>query len=181
MSDRPRLFLIDDHRVLTDALVGILREKFDFIGTFSRGHDALESLTQLPVSDWPQVVVLDISLPDVNRGGAADQKAASPDRYCFPEYAYRAAVCGIGLSSRWERLRFKAGSGQLPSGSDSGGVEGAAIREPLATADADSDQDAQACDAYTAPIGGLAVDERGQVRQRDCRDFGDFGEDSGVS
>src|SRR5579872_6273015 len=66
MSDRPRLFLIDDHRLLTDALVGILGENFEIIGTFSNGRDALESLTQLRSSAWPQAVVLDISMPDVN-------------------------------------------------------------------------------------------------------------------
>jgi DNA-binding NarL/FixJ family response regulator len=66
MQDRPRIYLIDDHRVLTDALKGILGERFDVIGTFANGRDALNEIGRTRARRWPSAIVLDISMPDIN-------------------------------------------------------------------------------------------------------------------
>jgi DNA-binding NarL/FixJ family response regulator len=64
MQDRPRIYLVDDHRVLTDALGAILGERFDIIGTFASGRDAFDEIVRTSVR--PQAIVLGISMPDIN-------------------------------------------------------------------------------------------------------------------
>jgi DNA-binding NarL/FixJ family response regulator len=69
---RPRILLVDDHRILTEALTVNLREHFDVAGTFSNGRELLAALEHEKVD----AVVLDISMPDMNGLEAARRVSA---------------------------------------------------------------------------------------------------------
>ena len=57
-----RILLADDHQEMLQALVGILEDEFQIVGTAGNGMRALE----LAASLTPDIVVLDISMPEVN-------------------------------------------------------------------------------------------------------------------
>ena len=58
----PRILLADDHQEMLQTLVGILEDEFQIVGTAGNGMRALE----LAASLTPDIVVLDISMPEVN-------------------------------------------------------------------------------------------------------------------
>jgi DNA-binding NarL/FixJ family response regulator len=58
----PRILLADDHEEMLQTLVGILEDEFQIVGTADNGMRAL----QLTASLAPDIVVLDISMPEVN-------------------------------------------------------------------------------------------------------------------
>lgn len=72
---RPRVLLADDHRMLTDALKGVLESRYEIVGTVSDGRALLEAAAKLT----PDIVVLDISMPRLNGLDAGRQiKAKMP-------------------------------------------------------------------------------------------------------
>ena len=58
----PRILLADDHEEMLETLAGILEDEFQIVGTAENGMRALE----LAASLTPDIVVLDISMPEVN-------------------------------------------------------------------------------------------------------------------
>ena len=58
----PRILLADDHEEMLETLAGILEDEFQIIGTANNGMRALE----LTASLAPDIVVLDISMPEMN-------------------------------------------------------------------------------------------------------------------
>lgn len=73
-----KLLLVDDHRMLREALAAMLARQEDFVvvGQSSEGRQALELVEEVD----PDVVILDISLPDVN-GIAIMKQLASQEQH----------------------------------------------------------------------------------------------------
>ena len=59
---RPRVLLADDYQRLLDAWRRLLEPAYDVVGSVSTGHDVVAAARTLQ----PDVVVLDVGLPDVN-------------------------------------------------------------------------------------------------------------------
>jgi DNA-binding NarL/FixJ family response regulator len=73
---RPRVLLADDHRLLREAFVKLLEPDCDVVGTVADGRALLEAVPKLR----PDIVVLDIAMPQLNGLDAARQlKRAVPD------------------------------------------------------------------------------------------------------
>ena len=66
---RPRILLADDHQMLMDALKRVVEPQCEVVGTASDGRALLEAAAKLR----PEVVVLDISMPELNGLDAARQ------------------------------------------------------------------------------------------------------------
>jgi DNA-binding NarL/FixJ family response regulator len=67
MAKRTRVLLADDHRLLADALKGILEPKYEVVGTVGDGRALLEAAEKLR----PDVIVVDIAMPKLNGLDAA--------------------------------------------------------------------------------------------------------------
>lgn len=61
-AERPKILLVDDHQILTDALRTALSDNFQVLGAYDGGRELLQALEH----EVPDVVVLDISMPDMN-------------------------------------------------------------------------------------------------------------------
>lgn len=59
---RPRVLIVDDHRVVAEGLVRLLSDRFDVVETINDGRLAVEAVSRLR----PAVVLLDISMPFVS-------------------------------------------------------------------------------------------------------------------
>ncbi len=59
---RPRILLADDHLLLLEAFQSILESEFDVVGTVSDGRELLKVAPRLK----PEVIVLDVSMPQLN-------------------------------------------------------------------------------------------------------------------
>jgi DNA-binding NarL/FixJ family response regulator len=57
-----RVLIIDDHQGMLDAVVGILSGEFVITGALLNGESGFANAVAL----FPDVVILDISLPDIN-------------------------------------------------------------------------------------------------------------------
>ena len=68
VMEKPRLLLIDDHRILLDAIKVLVEPEFDVVGAFDSAPDAIERCVELR----PEVIVLDIGMPTMNGISAAD-------------------------------------------------------------------------------------------------------------
>jgi len=64
---RPRIFLADDHCLLLEAFHNLLEPKYEIVGTATDGREMLAKVTKLE----PDVVVLDIAMPNLNGFDAA--------------------------------------------------------------------------------------------------------------
>ena len=64
---RTRVLLADDHRMLADALRGVLEPRCEVVGTVSDGRALLEAAPRL----CPDIIVLDIAMPQLNGLDAA--------------------------------------------------------------------------------------------------------------
>ena len=64
---RPRVLLADDHLILLDALVQFARPQFDVVGLARDGRSLIEMAKQTR----PDVIVMDISMPQLNGIDAA--------------------------------------------------------------------------------------------------------------
>jgi DNA-binding NarL/FixJ family response regulator len=58
----PRLLVVDDHQVLIEGVVHLLRDRADVVGTINDGRLAAAAVTRLR----PDVVILDVSLGDIS-------------------------------------------------------------------------------------------------------------------
>ncbi len=65
----PRIILVDDHRILLDAIKSLVEPEFDVVGTFEDCKTMLEQAPKLA----PDVVVLDIGMPVMNGLVAGEQ------------------------------------------------------------------------------------------------------------
>lgn len=59
---RSRIVLLDDHRVLIDAVRVLIEPEFEVVEVFSDGRDLLANIAELK----PEVVVLDIGMPNID-------------------------------------------------------------------------------------------------------------------
>ena len=66
---RPRVLLADDHRLLREAFVKLLEPECDVVGAVADGRALLEAAPKLR----PDVVVLDVAMPQLNGLDAARQ------------------------------------------------------------------------------------------------------------
>ena len=99
-----RILLADDHLVLTDALFHLLKQHFEIVGVAKNGSELLAKARQAR----PDVILMDISLPDLNGIDAARklQKEQNPSKLLFlsmhadlslVEEAFRAGALGYVL------------------------------------------------------------------------------------
>jgi len=66
---RTRIFLADDHTLLLEAFSNLLEPKYDVVGTATDGRQMLSMVAKLQ----PDVVVLDISMPNLNGFDAGEK------------------------------------------------------------------------------------------------------------
>jgi DNA-binding NarL/FixJ family response regulator len=64
---RPRVLLADDHQMVADALRGVLEPRCEVVGTVNNGHALLRAAATLQ----PEVIILDIAMPEMNGLDAA--------------------------------------------------------------------------------------------------------------
>jgi DNA-binding NarL/FixJ family response regulator len=60
--DRARILVADDHDVVLDTVLSLLRSEFDVVGTVNNGRDLIREAHRLQ----PDVIVLDIMMPILN-------------------------------------------------------------------------------------------------------------------
>ena len=56
---RFRVLVVDDHLAMLERVEALLQSKFDIVGKYANGEEALQAIIRLE----PDVVVLDISMP----------------------------------------------------------------------------------------------------------------------
>jgi DNA-binding NarL/FixJ family response regulator len=73
---RPTLLIVDDHAAFRASARALLEaEGFEVVGEAADGAEAVEAVAVLR----PEIVLLDIQLPDVDGLAVAEQLAAEPD------------------------------------------------------------------------------------------------------
>jgi DNA-binding NarL/FixJ family response regulator len=73
---RPRVLLADDHRMIAEALKGLLEQEFELVAVVEDGRQLVESARRLR----PDVIVADISMPHLTGIDALTQlKRDNPD------------------------------------------------------------------------------------------------------
>src|SRR5262245_12344550 len=79
--NKTRVMLADDHVLLTDVLASFLAPRFEIVGIATDGRSLLAKAKK----DRPDVIVLDISMPELNGIDAARmlQKQVSTCRLLF--------------------------------------------------------------------------------------------------
>ncbi|HEY6265593.1 MAG TPA: response regulator transcription factor [Candidatus Acidoferrum sp.] len=73
---RPRVLLADDHQMLLDALKGVLEPRCKVVGMVGDGRSLLEAAAKLQ----PDIIVVDIAMPQLNGLDAARQVKHSMPR-----------------------------------------------------------------------------------------------------
>ena len=68
-TQRPRLFLADDHSLILEAFTNLLEPKYEVVGTATDGRQMLAEVRKLK----PEVVVLDITMPNLNGFDAGEK------------------------------------------------------------------------------------------------------------
>ena len=58
----PRIVLVDDHRILLDAIKSLIEPEFEVVGMFEDGQSLLDHAPELR----PDIIVLDIGMPMMN-------------------------------------------------------------------------------------------------------------------
>ena len=78
---RPRVLVADDHHMVLDRVLSLLRPNFEVVGTTDNGWDLLTEAERLQ----PDVIVLDITMPALNGIEAAHklQEVGSTARLVF--------------------------------------------------------------------------------------------------
>jgi DNA-binding NarL/FixJ family response regulator len=102
--NRTRVLLADDHVMLLDALVNLIRQEFDVVGVARDGR----TMVELAMQTHPDVIVADISMPNLNGIDAVRilKKEGSSVKFLFlsmhsdlplVEEAFRAGASGFVL------------------------------------------------------------------------------------
>jgi DNA-binding NarL/FixJ family response regulator len=139
---RPRVLIADDHRMLVDALKRVIEPRCEVVGTVGDGRALVQSAAKL----HPEIIVLDIAMPQLNGLDAARQlKLTMPeiklifmtmneDPYIVGE-AFRAGASAFLLKqgAAFELMTaieqvLKGGSYVTPSASE--GLTNISVREP---------------------------------------------------
>lgn len=100
VEKRVRLLLADDHALVAAGLAKLLREEFDLVATSCTGREVMEQVDRT----HPDVVLLDISMPDLNGLEAARRlrRIAPEIKIVFvtvhSDLAYAAAAFRAGAS-----------------------------------------------------------------------------------
>ena|SRR3989449_7625198 len=118
-----RILLADDHLALTDALFHMLKQHFEIVGVAKNGSELLAKAKQAR----PDVILIDISMPDLNGIDAARKlhKEQIPSKLLFlsmhadlslVEEAFRAGAVGYvlkvcGTEELIKAIRCVAGGG----------------------------------------------------------------------
>jgi DNA-binding NarL/FixJ family response regulator len=103
---KPRVLLAEDHSLLREGLRQLLADRVDVVGTVGDGRSLLAASEQLQ----PDIVLLDISMPQLNGFDAAQQLRRSLPRvriifvtmHVDPAYvqtALRLGACGYVVKS----------------------------------------------------------------------------------
>ena len=66
---KPRILLADDHKIVIEGLKNLLRDEFEIVGSVEDGRTLVEKASTL----YPDVIVADISMPQLNGIEAARQ------------------------------------------------------------------------------------------------------------
>jgi DNA-binding NarL/FixJ family response regulator len=66
---RPRILIADDHKLMAELCQKILEREFEVVGTVSNGRELLRTAIKVE----PEVVLLDIGMPDLNGLDAGKQ------------------------------------------------------------------------------------------------------------
>ena len=101
---RTRVLFVDDHAMFVDSLTSLIRQQFDIVGIASNGR----TMVELANEKRPDVVVTDISMPDLNGIDAARilRRDGNPAKFLFlsmhadlplVEEAFRAGASGYVL------------------------------------------------------------------------------------
>ena len=139
---RLRIFLTDDHSLLLEALCNLLEPRYEVVGTASDGREMLTKVTKLN----PDVVVLDISMPNLNGFAAAGKlKKTFPDiKFVFltmneePDMvteAFRIGASGYllknsSLSELFQAIDMVAGGGSYISPQITHGMINSFMKNP---------------------------------------------------
>jgi DNA-binding NarL/FixJ family response regulator len=97
---RPRILIADDHRIVVEGLKRLLDPEFDVLGAVADGRELLAAAEKLR----PDVIVADISMPNLNGIEAARQikKVHEKMKVVFltmhPDVAYAASAFEAGAS-----------------------------------------------------------------------------------
>src|SRR5581483_10423265 len=91
---RKKILIADDHTLVAEACRGLIDRDYEVVGVVKDGHELLQAVVQLQ----PDVVILDISMPQLNgldAGEIIKQKKPSPKLVyltmnCDPEVAAEA-------------------------------------------------------------------------------------------
>jgi DNA-binding NarL/FixJ family response regulator len=115
---RPTVLIVDDHEPFRESASALLEvEGFAVVGVAADGSGALEAVERLR----PEIVLLDIQLPDLDGFAVAERLAAKPDPPQVVLISSReAAVYG-------PRLRAAPARGFLPKRSLSGAALAALV------------------------------------------------------
>lgn len=62
MTGRPKILLVDDHKIVAEGLVRLLSDRGEIIGSVNDGSLVVEAVTRLR----PDVVIMDISMPTIS-------------------------------------------------------------------------------------------------------------------
>ncbi len=78
-----KIFLADDHKIIRERLINLLKKQPDFkiIGEAEDGHAAVTKTRALK----PDVVIMDIAMPDLNGIEATRQIKAELTKYAVRE------------------------------------------------------------------------------------------------
>jgi DNA-binding NarL/FixJ family response regulator len=95
-----KILLVDDHKMMRDGLRALLeKEELQVVGEAASGREALVSARRLR----PQIVVMDISMPDLN-GIDATQKLLAENP------AIKVIALSMNSDRRYVRAMFRAGA-----------------------------------------------------------------------
>ena len=72
---RPSVLIVDDHEAFRAAARNLLSADFDVLGEAATGDEAIDCAARL----HPEVVVLDVRLPDIDGFEVARRLGTSPD------------------------------------------------------------------------------------------------------
>lgn len=100
MADKTRILIVDDHSVVVEGITACLSRESDFelVGSAANGREAISMVKSLK----PDIVILDISMPDVDGMEAAHEINATHEKV-------RILIYSMSVSRAHVTSLFKAG------------------------------------------------------------------------